>query len=78
MPSANVNGITRLYTATNITHGLITLVRFAVEHTPIDMDEIVREDVRLLLGQQLSIGPQSVIYGRFSIGWVPGNDGSTV
>jgi hypothetical protein len=45
-------GLTRLYTATNITYGLMTVVRFAVEHTPINMDGIVRDDVRLLLGQQ--------------------------
>jgi hypothetical protein len=62
-------GLKSLYTATNITTGLMALVRFAVEDTPIEMDAVVRDDVRLLLGQQLSIGPQSVIHGRLSTGW---------
>jgi hypothetical protein len=38
-----------------------------VEDTPIGM--VARDDVRLLLGQQLSIGPHSVIHCLLSTGW---------
>jgi hypothetical protein len=61
--------LSSIHTATNINHGRIALVRFAVENMPIDMDVIPRDDVRLLLGQQLSIGTHSVIRGHSSTGW---------
>jgi hypothetical protein len=62
------------HTAANIQHTLLALLRHAAHNEPIDLALIERQDLRTLIGTQLSLGPHALLKGQLCIGWREAQD----
>jgi hypothetical protein len=62
-------GLVKIYSAKNIQQCILALVHFALDDIPVEMATMQREDLRRLMGHQLSLDPQALMHGRICLGW---------